>query len=85
MFSLMFFRHVHSECASLAAECTEDQYTCLLCKEAPPPTDPAETQVEEASIETDNKAVMEVTTQDEAAVTTEHTTTSDEPPMELGM
>ncbi|KAK0152622.1 Histone-lysine N-methyltransferase 2D [Merluccius polli] len=78
-------RLVHSECASLAAECTEDQYTCLLCKEAPPPIDPAETQVEEASKETDNKAVMEVTTEDEAAVATaENTTTSDEPPMELG-
>ena len=91
---VMFFRHVHSECAS---ESTGDKYTCLLCKEAPPPPDQAETRAGEAS-EEDN-AVIKMTTEpsDEPAVTEEHTTTSakgltdgtesveDETPMELGM
>ena len=94
---VMFFRHVHSECASAAAESTGDKYTCLLCKEARPPPEPAETRAGEAS-EEDN-AVIKMTTEpsDEPAVTKEHTTTSaegmmdgteaveEEMAMELGM
>ena len=88
---------MHSECALAAAESTGDKYTCLLCKEAPPPLDPAETRAGEAS-EEDN-AVIKMSTEpsDEPVVAKERTTTSaeglmvgaeaveDETPMELGM